>query len=110
MNINTDFKLELQEKWKQRGKEQQLKKLEKKTPRESNDERVELDIIIGKEREKEQETERLTNLMKLQWKQEDTRKSKQINDKLTKNRPTYQDSNNKQKQRQKQKHKRNLKE
>ena len=50
MNINTDFKLELQEKGKQRRKEQQLKKSEKKTPRESNNGRAELDRIIEKER------------------------------------------------------------
>ena len=53
MNINTDFKLELQEKGKQRRKEQQLKKLEKATPRDYY--RAEPNRIIDKEREEEQE-------------------------------------------------------
>ena len=44
MNINTDFKLELHEKGNQRRKEQQLKKSERKIPR--DDYCVELDRII----------------------------------------------------------------
>ena len=39
--------------------------------------------------------DRLINRTKLQQKQEDTRKQKQIDDELQNNRPTDQDSNNK---------------